>query len=69
MDKAEVPATIYIGNPSMLVMKGTSKNPPPTPKEADRMATNSPAINTTMALYVNSSPEKVKLFLIPVFGT
>jgi len=45
MEKALVPGTRYMGTFKMETIKGTSKNPPPTPKADEIKANKKPANN------------------------
>ena len=53
---AEVPATMYIGNPATDVRNGTYRNPPPTPMNAEIAAMTNPPRIGQMGENENSTP-------------
>ena len=61
---AEVPAARYMGSCEMLVRKGTSRKPPPTPRNAAMAEMTMPPTMGRMGLNENSTPEKVNTHLV-----
>ena len=58
--RAEVPAARYMGSWVMLVRKGTSRKPPPTPRKAATAEMATPPAMGSSGLKLNSTPQKVK---------